>query len=224
MGGTSGLYPLDARIPSHNHVGTTTKVCRHCQCPMGDKLSQNWGQYFIPSSRLLSRWPPSYGPCSSLRWGEEISFSKSINVKILFEKCFVSKISPQMCSNLKSKYLLYTHFCKALSWSIFLYNLFPKLFCCCFCWAFNSLWPHDCSMPGFPVLHYFLEFAQIHDHRVSDVIQPSYLLLSPYPPALNLSQHQGVFQGVTSLHQMAKVLELQLQHQSFQWIFRVDFL
>ena len=55
-------------------------------------------------------------------------------------------------------------------------------------------------------------------------IQPSHPLLSPCPPAFNLSQHQGLFQGVSSSHQVAKVLKLQLQHQSFQWIFRTDFL
>ena len=59
---------------------------------------------------------------------------------------------------------------------------------------------------------------------VSDAIQPSHPLSSPSPPALNLSQHQGLFQWVSSLHQVAKVLEFQLQHQSFQWIFRTDLL
>ena len=58
----------------------------------------------------------------------------------------------------------------------------------------------------------------------SDAIKPSHLLLSPFPPAFNLSQHQGLFQWISSLHQVAKVLELQLQHQSFQWLFRTDFL
>ena len=82
----------------------------------------------------------------------------------------------------------------------------------------------DCSMPGFPVLHQLLELAQTHVHRVGDAIQPSHPLSSPSPPALNLSQHQGLFQGVSSSHQVAKVLELQLQHQSFQWILRTDFL
>ena len=88
----------------------------------------------------------------------------------------------------------------------------------------NSLWPHDCSMPGLPVHHQLPEFTQTHVHQVGDAIQPSHPLLSPSPPALNLSQHQGLFNWVSSLHQVAKVLELQLQHQSFQWIFRPDFL
>ena len=79
----------------------------------------------------------------------------------------------------------------------------------------------DCSMPGFPVPHHLPEFAQVHVHWVNDAIQPHHPLSSPSPPALNLSQHQGLFQWVP-LHQVAKVLELQLQHQSFQWGFRVD--
>ena len=74
----------------------------------------------------------------------------------------------------------------------------------------------DCSIPGFPVHHTLPELAQTHVHRVSDAIQPSHPLSSPSPPAFNLSQHQGLFQRVSSLHQVAKVLELQLQHQSFQ--------
>ena len=82
--------------------------------------------------------------------------------------------------------------------------------------------PMDCSMPGFPVHHQLLELAQIHVHQVGDAIQPSHPLLSPSPPTFKLSQHQGLFQWVSSLHQVAKVLEFQLQ--SFQWIFRTDLL
>ena len=82
----------------------------------------------------------------------------------------------------------------------------------------------DCSMRGFPVLHYLPEFAQTYVHGAGDAIQPPHPLLSPTPPAFNLSQHQGLFQWVGCLHQVAKGLELQLQHQSFQWIFRTDFL
>ena len=82
----------------------------------------------------------------------------------------------------------------------------------------------DCSTPGFPVHHQLLELAQTHVHQVSDDIQPSHPLSSSSPPAFNLSQHQGLFQWVSSLHQVAKVLEFQLQHQSFQWIFRTNFL
>ena len=82
----------------------------------------------------------------------------------------------------------------------------------------------DCNTPGFPVLHNLPEFAQTHVHWVSDTIQPFHPLLHPSPPALNLFEHQGLFQQVSSWHQMDRVLELQLQHQSFQQIFRIDLL
>ena len=81
----------------------------------------------------------------------------------------------------------------------------------------------DCSMPGSSALHHLPEFVQIHVRWVSDAIQPSHSLLHPSPPALNLPQHQGLFQWLSSSYPVAKVLELQLQHQSCQWMFRVDF-
>ena len=83
-------------------------------------------------------------------------------------------------------------------------------------------YPIDCSTPVFLVLHHLLELAQTQIHLVGDAIQPSCSLSSPSPPDFNLSQHQGLFQWVSSSHQVAKLLEL--QHQSFQWVFRVDFL
>ena len=80
-----------------------------------------------------------------------------------------------------------------------------------------------CNMPGFSVHHQLLELYQTHVHRIGHAIQLSHSLLSPSPPAFNLSQHPGLFQWASSSHQVVKVLELQLQHQSFQWIFRNDF-
>ena len=71
---------------------------------------------------------------------------------------------------------------------------------------------------------YLPEFAQIHAHWVGDAIQPSRPLPPPFPPAFNVSQHQGLSQCVGSSHQVAKVMELHLQYQPFQWIFRIDFL
>ena len=79
-------------------------------------------------------------------------------------------------------------------------------------------------MPGFPVHHQLPEHAQTQVHQVSDAIQPSHSLLSPFPSTYNLSQHQGLFQGVSCSHQVAKVLEFQLQHRSFQRIFKTYFL
>ena len=78
----------------------------------------------------------------------------------------------------------------------------------------------NCSMPGFPVRHNFPEFAQTHIHWVSDAIQPFHPL-SSLSTALNTSQHHSLFQWVGSTHRMAEVLELQLQYQSFQWIFKL---
>ena len=88
----------------------------------------------------------------------------------------------------------------------------------------------DCRMPGLSVHHQLPEFTQTHVHRVSDAIETSHPLSSPSPPALNLSQHQGLLKWVSSSHQVVKVLEFQLQHQSFQWTprmnisFRMDWL
>ena len=75
----------------------------------------------------------------------------------------------------------------------------------------------NCSTPGLPDPHKLPEFTQTHGHQVSDAIQPAHPLSSPSPPAPNPSQHQGLFQRVNSLHEVVKVLEFQLQHQSFQW-------
>ena len=72
--------------------------------------------------------------------------------------------------------------------------------------------PIDCSTWGFPVYHQLLELAQIHVHSVGDASQPSHPLSSPSPPAFSLSQHQDLFKWVSSLQQVAKVLEFQLQH------------
>ena len=85
----------------------------------------------------------------------------------------------------------------------------------------QSLWdPMDCSTPGLPVHHQCLEFTYTHVHWVGDAIQPSHPLLSPSPPTFKLFQHQGLFKWVSSSHQVAKVLEFQLQ----QWIFTIGFL
>ena len=84
--------------------------------------------------------------------------------------------------------------------------------------------PMNHSMPGLPVHHQLLEFTQTHVHWVSDAIQPSHPLPSPSPPALNLSQHQGLFKWVSSLHEVAKVLEFQLQHLSLRWTPWTDLL
>ena len=91
------------------------------------------------------------------------------------------------------------------------FSLIPQL-CPTLCY------PMDCSTPGPPVHRQLPEFIQTHVHRVGDAIQPSHPLLSPSPSAFNLPQHQSLFQWISSSHQVAQVLEFQLQHQSFQWL------
>ena len=98
--------------------------------------------------------------------------------------------------------------------------------CCCYSGAQACLTlcdPMDCSTLGFPVLHHLLELSQTHVHWGSDAVQPSHPL-SSLSSTFNLSQHQGIFQWISSSRQVPQVLEFQLQHQSFQWIFRIDFL
>ena len=111
-----------------------------------------------------------------------------------------------------------------------LFHFFFFIFCAPISFSFSSVQSLSCVQlfvtpwtPGLPVYHQLPEFTQTHVHWVSHAIQPSHPLSSPFPPAFNLSQHQGLFKWVSSLHQVAKVLEFQLQHQSFQWIFRTDF-
>ena len=105
----------------------------------------------------------------------------------------------------KSSYLLYLSFRKQGP-SSYSYQLVVQFLSC----VQTLCDPIDCTMPGFPVLHCLLEFDQIHIYWISDAIPPSHPLLSPSPPAFNLSQHQVLCQWVVSLHQVAKGLELQL--------------
>ena len=90
--------------------------------------------------------------------------------------------------------------------------------CLTFCSSMNS------SMQGSPAHHQLLESTETHVYHVGDSIQPSHPLLSPSPLTFNLSQQQGLLQWVSSLHQVATLLEFQLQRQYFQWVFRTDFL
>ena len=117
---------------------------------------------------------------------------------------------------------------KTLRFNCFVVILSYNIFTICCCSVSQSCPilcdPMDCTILGFPVIHCLPEFAHTHVHWVEDAIQSSLPLSSPSPPALSLSQLQGLFQWVGSLHQVAKGLEHQLQHQSFQWIFRPDFL
>ena len=88
----------------------------------------------------------------------------------------------------------------------------------------DSLQPHGLQKARPPCTPRTPEFTQTHVHRVSDAILTSHPLLSPFPPTFNIFQHQGLFKWVSSSHKWANVLEFQLQHQSFQWLFRTDLL
>ena len=123
--------------------------------------------------------------------------------------------------------------CRHSSYSNYCPSTNHFLFCLKYEFSFSSaaqLCPTLCdpmnrSTPGLPVHHQLPQFTQTHVYWVrSDAIQPSHPLSSPSPPALNLSQHQGLFKWVSSSHQVAKVLEFPLQHHSFQWTPRLDLL
>ena len=112
--------------------------------------------------------------------------------------------------------------CPVCSWSNCYWNLENS--CCIVSESVSSVAqscptlcnPINCSIPGHPVHHQLPEFTQTHVHRLSNAIQPSHPLSSPSPPAPNPSQHQSLFQWVNFSHEVAKVLQFQLQHHSFQ--------
>ena len=123
-------------------------------------------------------------------------------------------ILPEMYGNrINSKYLK----CKSLGSIHIPASCFSVTKSC-----LNFSGPVDCSTSGYPVLHHLLEVTQTHILWVGDAIQPFHPLSPTLSSCPQFSQYQGLFQWVSSLHQMAKVLELQLQHQSFQRLFRVD--
>ena len=178
-------------------------------CALGPLLSATrvtWVQVLAAKERKIKNWIMTRSPIMHLSKQTSYSFSVDVTVSI---------------SDRKMKLVLTWIILERLRHAEF------DIFWTC-CWVAQSCLtlctPMDCSTPGFPVHHHLLEFAQIHAHWISDAILQSHPLSSPSPPARNLSQHEDLFQWVNSLHQMAKVLELQLQHQSFQWIFRADFL
>ena len=108
-----------------------------------------------------------------------------------------------------------------------MWSIFPSVYYCCFSVTKSCLTlcdAMDCSMPGFPVPHYLPRLAQTHVHWVNNAIQSSHPLLPPSPPALNLSQHQGLFQWISSLHQVAKLQSIRASASVLPWIFKIDFL
>ena len=141
------------------------------------------------------------------------------------------KDTSQLCRKAKTKVLFYI-FDTVVSNSLTSYYIVIYIYSFWFWYQFSSVaqscptlcHPMDCRMPGFLGHHQLLELTQTHVHQVGDAIQSSHPLSSPSPPAFNLFQHHNLFQWVSSPHQVAGVLEFQLRNQSFQWIFRTDFL
>ena len=143
--------------------------------------------------------------------------SFSLPVKTLYFKIFSLTFKARIKSDILWKHACHLPWLLSWGWG---------MGCCCsvtkLCLTLRD--PMDCSTLGSPGLLYLQEFAWTHVHWADDAIQPPHPLSPPFPPAFNLSQPQGLFQWVSSSCHVAKVLELQLQQQSFQWIFRVDFL
>ena len=141
---------------------------------------------------------------------------------------FKKQVNPVTCYNMDEPWRHYANWNKLVKKknTVWVHNIWTSSV------QFSSvaqLYPTLCnpmnrSTAGLPVHHQLLEFTQTHVHWVSDAIQPSHPLSSPSPPAPNPSQHQGLFQWINSSHEVAKVLEFQLQHQSFQWTPRTDLL
>ena len=189
-----------------------------------------WPCHSLPTSRLESRrfwlcWgcvshpqaPPSCVPPRGPRRAPEGLSCLSLSLRSSFLPGQVSSSWEfDQCSSLRG-----------FAWRKVRSLASPPFHCSCCCSVAKSC-PTLCdtmdgSTPGLSVHHPLLKLAQTRVHWVSDAIQPSPSLSSPSPPTFNLSQHRGLFQWVSCSHQGAKGLELPLQHQSFQWIFRVDF-
>ena len=139
-----------------------------------------------------------------------------VYIKYAKRKKFLTKYLAQILSRYLNKYLSLLFPQNLLELKALSVPDQSSFFCCCsVAQSCPDVYdPMKCSLPGFPILHCLPEFAQTHVRWVSDAMQPSHPLLFP-SPAFSLSQNQGPFQWVSSSHQVAKVLELQLQHQSF---------
>ena len=174
-----------------------------------------WLQGFYPrffpclghsATRELPDWVPNLIQVSLLHTSFLVRPSQTLPLENCCTPQPVSPFSPYLISFHNIHYHLYNQFSSVTQSCPTLHD------------------PMNCSMPGLPIHYQLLESTQTHVHWVSDAIQLSQPLLSPSPPALNLSQHQGLLKWVSSLHQVAKVLKFQLQHQSLQWTPRTDLL
>ena len=150
-------------------------------------------------------------------------------ISVSFAVSYTGDSYPYLSEGRQNENQCYRKLVKLITWTTALSNPMKRWTMPCSVqfsrWVVSDfLWRHGLQHARVPVHHQLFELAQSHVHQGGGAIQPSHSLLCPSPQAFNLSQHQGLFQWVSSLHQVAKVLEFQLQHQSFQWIFRTDFV
>ena len=152
-------------------------------------------------------------------------FFKNIDLTLYLLLLSVAMLCLTLCDSMDCSmpcFLNHHHLTQSLPKFIFVESVMPSKY---LIFSVKSLGRVQVfATPGFPVHHQLLELAQTCVHWVGDAIQTSHPPSFPSTPAFNLSQHQGLFQWVSCLHQVTEVLELQLQHQSFQRVFRVDFL
>ena len=184
----------------------------------GSNLCLLW---LLHCRRIIYHWATTQAQCNAIAYKlERLNFECKTNTAKCWQGCGDKNLHPLLLRIQNSVSSLENS--SAVSYEVW-YTLkvqFSSVTQSCL-----TLWDSmDCSMPGLPVHPQLLELTQTRVHQVSDTVQPSHPLSSPSPPTINLSQHQGLFQGVSSSHQVTNVLELELQHQSFQWIFRTDFL
>ena len=195
---TPGVHPEPMSIESVTHPTLSFSVVPYSSCPLLLPSIFRSIRVFSNESALCIRW----SKCWSFSFS--ISPSNDYSGLISFRMDWLDLLAVQ--GTLKSLLQHHSSKKKVAQSSPILCN------------------PMNRSMPGLSVHHQLQEFTQTHVHQVGDAIQPSHPLSSPSPPAPNSSQHQSLFQWVNSSHEVAKVLEFQLQHQSFQWTPRTDLL
>ena len=192
-------FLLGSLLSNYSHLGSIIKICLRAKSLDGTIQAMEVQSHLMgKNNRQLSQ-----RVCGCRYWGKGL-FPESVP----HHECECSSVSfcPQNCP-------------------VSVDSICAKDFCflcggvCCSV----ALWdPRDCSTPGFPVLHYLLEFTQTHVHWVSHAIQPSHPLPPPSPPALSLSQHRSIFQGASSSHQVAKVFAFKMQENKILWVFYLN--
>ena len=202
---------LVLRILSPTEMTSFTNISGSGGSKVGEERAKRmWPQWlwcwYLPGA-ILDKNLESFRPQSAT--GMEVGKSDDIGTETYQEKCDILEVANK----------------EKCRWSTMKGSKNMEYICCC---SVTQSCPTlgdstDCSIPGLSVPHHLPKFAQVHIHCISDGIQSSHPLLTTSPSVCNLSQCQGLFQWLSCSHQMTKILELQLQHQSLPWVFRVDF-